>query len=247
INIRGNTRTRDYVIRREFDIAEGDAYNRVLVDRAERRLKNLAYFKTVKITNEPGSAPDRIILNVDVEEQSTGEFEVSFVEPYLLDYRLAFGVDFFAKQVDASSYYVYRQETIGGGLRFGVPIREDVGLSLRYSLYRQSIDLDQTLRNCNNVNPDFATTFPTFFGAPNGLNPATLAPPGYTGLSSCYLDGEASAAVKQQVAAGPAIISLVGYGLTYNTVDNNKNPTRGILVDLRQDFAGVGGDVNFIR
>ena len=61
INIRGNTRTRDYVIRREFDLAEGDAYNRALIDRAERRLKNLNYFKTVKITNEPGSAPDRIV------------------------------------------------------------------------------------------------------------------------------------------------------------------------------------------
>ena len=56
INVRGNTRTRDYVIRREFDISEGDAYNRALVDRAERRLKNLDFFKTVKITNEPGSA-----------------------------------------------------------------------------------------------------------------------------------------------------------------------------------------------
>ncbi|MEA2872416.1 MAG: outer membrane protein insertion porin family, partial [Hyphomicrobiales bacterium] len=63
INVRGNSRTRDYVIRREFDIAEGDAYNRVLVDRAERRLKNLNYFKTVKVTNEPGSAPDRVVLN----------------------------------------------------------------------------------------------------------------------------------------------------------------------------------------
>ena len=136
INVRGNTRTRDYVIRREFDIAEGDAYNRVLVDRAERRLKNLAYFKSVKITTEPGSSSDRVILNVDVEEQSTGEFsiaggystadglvgevsigernllgrgqyaraaltygqrtrglELSFTEPYFLDYRLAFGVD----------------------------------------------------------------------------------------------------------------------------------------------------------
>ena len=69
INVRGNTRTRDYVIRREFDIAEGDAYNRVLVDRAERRLKNLNYFKTVKITNEPGTSPDRIVINVEVEEQ----------------------------------------------------------------------------------------------------------------------------------------------------------------------------------
>src|SRR5579871_2015230 len=74
INIRGNTKTRDYVIRREFDIVEGDAYNHALIDRAERRLKNLGYFKNVKITSEPGSAPDRIVVNVDVEEQSTGEF-----------------------------------------------------------------------------------------------------------------------------------------------------------------------------
>ena len=77
INVRGNTRTRDYVIRREFDVGEGDAYNRALIDRAERRLKNLNYFKNVKITNEPGSAPDRIVLNVDVEEQPTGEFSIA--------------------------------------------------------------------------------------------------------------------------------------------------------------------------
>src|SRR5215467_12559957 len=77
INVRGNTRTRDYVIRREFDLAEGDAYNRALVNRAERRLKNLGFFKSVKINTEPGSAPDRVIVNVDVEEQSTGEFSVS--------------------------------------------------------------------------------------------------------------------------------------------------------------------------
>ena len=176
INLRGNTRTRDHVIRREFDISEGDAYNRVLVDRAERRLKNLGYFKTVKITTEPGSSGDRIILNVDLEEQSTGEFsvaggystsdglvaevsvgernllgtgtsaraavqfgqrtrgiELGYGEPYFFDYRLAFGVDVFAKQVDSSSSFVYRQETIGGGFRFGIPLREDLGLQLRYS------------------------------------------------------------------------------------------------------------------
>ncbi len=63
INVRGNTRTRDYVIRREFDLSEGDAYNRALVDRAERRLKNLDFFKSVKITTEPGSSSDRIILD----------------------------------------------------------------------------------------------------------------------------------------------------------------------------------------
>ena len=296
INLRGNTRTRDHVIRREFDISEGDAYNRVLVDRAERRLKNLGYFKTVKITTEPGSSADRIILNVDLEEQSTGEFsvaggystsdglvaevsvgernllgtgtaaraavqfgqrtrgfELGYAEPYFLDYRLAFGIDIFAKQIDSSSSFVYRQETIGGGFRFGVPLREDLGLQLRYQGYRQKIELDQILRNCNNVSPNFGldpfnpATYPTSLGAPTGINPATTPPPGYTGLGSCYADGEASAAIKQQVEAGAAIVSLVGYGLTYNTLDNNKNPTRGLSAELRQDFAGIGGDVNFIR
>ena len=138
INVRGNTRTRDYVIRREFDISEGDAYNRALVDRAERRLKNLDFFKSVKITAEPGSSSDRVVLMVDLEEKSTGDFSVSggysttdgalaevsvsernflgrglfakasvtygqyargyslsFVEPYLLDYRVALGLDLF--------------------------------------------------------------------------------------------------------------------------------------------------------
>src|ERR1700728_5140455 len=76
INIKGNIRTRDYVIRREFDISEGDPYNRALIDRAERRLKNLNFFKTVKITNEPGSAPDRVVINIELEEQSTGDFSV---------------------------------------------------------------------------------------------------------------------------------------------------------------------------
>ena len=66
IEIHGNMKTRDYVIRREFDFGEGDAYNKTLIDRAERRLKNLNYFKTVKISTRPGSAPDRVVLEVEV-------------------------------------------------------------------------------------------------------------------------------------------------------------------------------------
>jgi outer membrane protein insertion porin family len=77
INIRGNSRTRDNVIRREFDVAEGDPYNRALINRAERRLKNLNYFKDVKVTAEPGSAPDRVVINATVEEMSTGEFSIA--------------------------------------------------------------------------------------------------------------------------------------------------------------------------
>ena len=73
INIIGNVRTRDYVIRREFRLAEGDAYNPLMVDKAKKRLQQLGFFKTVEIKRRPGSAPDRVILDVELVEQSTGE------------------------------------------------------------------------------------------------------------------------------------------------------------------------------
>jgi outer membrane protein insertion porin family len=285
INIRGNTRTRDYVIRREFDIAEGDAFNKVLIDRAERRLKNLNYFKNVKITNEPGSAPDRVVVNVDVEEMATGEFSVSggysttdgfigevsigernllgrgqyakasvtygqyskgftvsFAEPYFLDQRLTWGIDLFAKDTSVSPYASYGTDTYGFSTRIGVPLREDFGVQLRYSLYRQSLTLNSILMNCNDINPDFVTTFPT----PDKLNNPFVPPAGATQLD-CFQDGEASLAIKQAVLNGPALVSLVGYSLVYNTLDVVKNPTSGNFVEFKQDVAGLGGNVNYIK
>jgi outer membrane protein insertion porin family len=77
IDIVGNTRTRDYVIRREFDIGEGDPYNHALIERGERRLNNLDFFKTVHISTRPGSAPDRVIVTIQVEDKPTGSVSVS--------------------------------------------------------------------------------------------------------------------------------------------------------------------------
>ena len=76
IEIRGNTRTRDYVIRREFDVSEGDAFNQVLIQRAKRRLEALGFFETVEVSTAPGTEPDQVILVVDVVDKSTGEFSV---------------------------------------------------------------------------------------------------------------------------------------------------------------------------
>ena len=286
INVRGNTRTRDYVIRREFDISEGDAYNRALVDRAERRLKNLDYFKTVKITTEPGSSSDRVVLIVDLEEKSTGDFSVSggysttdgalaevsisernllgrglfakasvtygqyargyslsFVEPYLLDYRVALGLDLYQRQQLSNSYISYGTKTLGFSPRLGFSLREDLALQLRYSIYQQEITLPSYLANCNNVlgssafnpSPAFAAsqTPPIDLTSTNGLG--------------CYSDGEASLPVRKELAGGKTLTSALGYTLTYNTLDNNKNPTDGLLVDFRQDFAGVGGDVSYLK
>jgi outer membrane protein insertion porin family len=309
INIHGNTRTRDYVIRREFDISEGDPYNRALVDRAERRIKNLNFFKNVKITNEPGSAPDRVVINVDVEEQSTGDFsvmggystadgfmgqvsisernllgtgryarasltygeyirgiELNFVEPYFLDNRVSAGIDLFARETLASPYLSYGTTTYGTNLKLGIPLREDLTLQLRYSIYSTQISLTSTLDNCNNINPNFTTNFPT----PNALAAAAVAAggisqyyPAYntatntnisngTLQSNClYENGsavfEASLPVREELAQGAYLTSLAGYGLTYNTLDNNKRPTSGLLVNFGQDFAGLGGSVAYMR
>jgi outer membrane protein insertion porin family len=287
INIRGNTRTRDYVIRREFDLGEGDAYNRALIDRAERRLKNLNYFKTVKITNEPGSAPDRVVLNVDVEEQPTGEFSISggystadgligevsvadrnlmgrgnyakasvsygqyvrgfdltFVEPFLFGYRMAGGIDLFARQNFRSSYVSYDSQTVGTNLRLGFALTEEIAFQPRYSFYQQKITLPNQYNNCQ-----FSSN--ALINGGLGVTPANEANGSDTNVlangpfGGCYADGEASLAIRKELAAGPVNVSLVGYTMSYNTLDNNKLPTSGLFAELRQDFAGVGGDVGW--
>ncbi|MEA2941466.1 MAG: outer membrane protein insertion porin family [Bradyrhizobium sp.] len=297
INIRGNTRTRDYVIRREFDVSEGDAYNRALVDRSERRLKNLDFFKSVKITTEPGSSTDRVILVVDLEEKSTGDFSVSggystsdgalaevsisernflgrgmfakasvqygqyarggslsFVEPYLFDYRVAGGLDLFYREQLANSYVSYTTKTMGFSPRLGFGLREDLSLQLRYSLYQTSVSLPSNLNNCNNLQflADGVTPNPAFFPTPAYINQVLggVDPTGNftsVGIPGCLGDGESSLPVRRELANGKTLTSLVGYTLNFNTLDNNKNPTDGLLLDFRQDFAGVGGDVTYLK
>ena len=63
----------------------------------------------------------------------------------------------------------------------------------------------------------------------------------------CYTDGEASLPVRKELAGGSTLTSSVGYSLNYNTLDNNKNPTDGLLIDFKQDFAGIGGDVSYLK
>jgi outer membrane protein insertion porin family len=300
INIRGNTRTRDYVIRREFDISEGDAYNRALVDRAERRLKNLDFFKSVKIVTEPGSSTDRVILTVDLEEKSTGDFSVSggysttdgalaevsisernflgrglfakasvtygqyargyslsFVEPYLLDYRIALGLDFFQRQQLANSYIAYGTKTLGFSPRLGFSLREDLSLQLRYSIYSQEIQLPNNLANCNNNSSNSLLAFnpsPAYANSVGqNVNGGSITSGGQTATDTsgiglwCYSDGEASLPVRKELQSGKTLTSSVGYSLNYNTLDNNKNPTDGLLIDWKQDFAGLGGDVKYIK
>jgi outer membrane protein insertion porin family len=279
IEVRGNTRTRDFVIRREFEIGEGDAYNRVLIDRAERRLNSLGYFKKVRITNQPGSQPDRVIIIVDVEDQPTGSFSVSggysttdgflaevsvsesnfmgrgqfvrasatvgqrargvefsFTEPYIFDQPIAAGFDLFAKQSDASNYSFYRNTIVGGTLRLGLPVTDEISFSPRYSVYNQYVSIpNDTKRPYNDcTSPIFGTT--------PGFNWYPLPP---SLFYNCLTNGEASLAIKE--SQGSRLTSLAGYTLAYNSLDRIKEPTSGIYAELKQDIAGLGGQSRFVR
>ncbi len=247
IDVYGNTKTRDYVIRREFDMSEGDAYNRVLVDRAERRLRGLGFFKTVAISTEPGSQPDRVIINVSVVEDATGSFSVgggystdegfiaeismteknflgrgqalkvsygmgdetnnfnvSFTDPYFLGYRVSAGFDVYGKNSDNSDNRPYDLKSYGGGVRLGLPITDDLNLSLNYKLA-----YDEFTNVLDQANTD----------------------PGNDGY---YEEGN-------------FITSSIGYGLTYSTIDNPQDPRNGAYAKFNQDFAGVGGDSRYVK
>ena len=134
-------------------------------------------------------------------------------------------------------------------------------MQLRYSIYWQQIQLASTMDDCNNINPDFMTSFPTQTAIVSAAM-AGLAYPGYSAAvaagnqTNCLLAGanlgqaligQASLPVRVELAQGGYLTSLAGYGFTYNTLDNNKHPTNGILVSFGQDVAGLGGDAFYIR
>ena len=281
IDIVGNTRTRDYVIRREFDIGEGDPYNHVLIERAERRLNSLGYFKKVHISNRPGSAPDRVIVVVEVEDQPTGSislsggysttqgflaelaytetnflgrgqyvrlsvsdgqytqgWKASFTEPYFLGQRLAAGFDIFHQVNNQNQYALYENWTTGATVRLGVPITDDLTFQPNYSIYESKITIPnnsgQPYDDC--VGPD-QTWFPG----------GTFIPVIPTVAINCLSNGEAPVEIKQAAAQGAIVTSLAGFSLLYNNLDNRRDPTTGWYVNYKQDFAGLGGQSEFIR
>jgi outer membrane protein insertion porin family len=249
IDIHGNTRTRDSVIRREFDFAEGDPYNKTLIDRAERRLKNLNYFKTIKITNKAGSAPDRVILDVALEEQATGNFSISggysttdgvLAEVKVGDHNvMGTGIDLkaavtygqYSKGVDLSATEPY---TWDNRVSTGVDLFAKQSLASNYQSYG-SESYGATLQVGTPITEQLGVQWRySIYNQAVTLDPASLA-------------AVPSLPITQAALAGPAWVSSVGDTVTYNTLDNNKAPTSGILSQTKQDIAGLGGDVNFLR
>lgn len=243
IEIIGNVRTLDKVIRREFRLAEGDAYNRLLVDTARRRLARLQYFKSVSVRNEPGSAPDRVIIIVRVVEQATGELSLgggwsSSSGPVIdisLSERNLLGRGQFIRLRARGGF-----ESLNVEFSFTEPKFMGRNMSAGFDIFFTENDLsDESSYKIKKVGGTIR------FGIP--LNDNWTLGTSYSLLQQDIFDVEADASPAIKDAAGATIVSSVSYALTFDTRNNVKNPSRGVYFQFAQDLAGIGGDVKYLR
>ncbi|MCB5176006.1 outer membrane protein assembly factor BamA [Microvirga lenta] len=276
LNVRGNSRTRDYVIRREFDLGEGDAYNKVLIDRAERRLNNLGYFKRVRISNEPGSAPDRVVVNVDVEDQSTGAFSVSggystadgFIGEVAVSESNFLGRGQFVRlagqlgeRTNGVDFSFTEPYFLGYRMSAGIDLFSKFSDQTKYSRYENRVTGGQ-LRLGLPFTEEFTLTlryslFQQDLKIPNTYkqpyNDCSAPLPGYTQLNAdgtpnrFFCEGNGEASLAIKESQGKTLTSLAGLTFNYNTLDNVKDPRNGFYAEVKTDFAGLGGDSRYFR
>jgi outer membrane protein insertion porin family len=247
IDIHGNAKTHDDVIRREFDFGEGDAYNRALVDRAERHLKALGYFKTVKITAAPGSAPDRVVLDVALEEQPTGNFFVSggySTTDGILGQVTISDRNFLGTGDIAEATLTYGQYARGFDIGITDPwfLGQHVGVGVDAFARQTFANSNQTF-NTSLYGGKLAVTTP--------INENLTSNWTYSlynqGLTLDPSLGAASLPIQQAAQKGSYWVSSIGNGVTFSTLDNAKDPTSGIRAQTNNEFAGVGGAANFAK
>ena len=242
INIAGNTRTKDYVIRREFRVAEGDAYNPLTIDQAKKRVKNLGLFKDVDVKRRPGSAQDRVIIDVNVIEQSTGE--LSFGAGYSTSEGVIGDVSITERNLMGNGQFLRLQlsgslERLQVNLSFTEPRFLDRNLAAGFDLFHKEVDYSNTSGfNSRRTGGGVRLGFP--------LSDKLWMQTNYTISRDEIFDVEPGASLAIQTSEGVSYTSLIGTSVTYDLRDDPRNPTKGFWFNSGVDFAGVGGDVQYV-
>lgn len=244
IDISGNVRTLDKVIRREMDLMEGDAFNAAKLRESKKEIQNLGFFSKVDVTNVPSeTSPDRTVVKVDVEEKSTGE--------------LSFGVGYSTSDGALFDISMRERNLLGRG--------QDLKVSGSIAESGQNISLAFTEPYF--LNRPLAAGFDLFSTVKDYQDEASydLAELGFAlrlgfkydrHLSQGFkyrlsqttiedVDDDASKYIQQ--IEGKSVLSQVSQSLTYNRLDSNVDPTDGFYVKLGTDVAGLGGDEQFVR
>ena len=243
INITGNIRTLDKVIRREITLVEGDAFNTAKLRRSRQNIRRLGFFDKVDVAQRQGEIPDKAIIDVDVQERSTGELsfgvgistaetvlaDISIRERNLLgkaqDLRLAIGFSATRQQVDLS---------------FTEPYFLDRNVSAGFDIFNRKEDL-QDRSSFDGQARGFAlrSRFPITENLKQGLR--------YTLRSDRIENTNNDTSPFIQLDEGDYVSSSVSYNLTYDTRDDDALPSTGIIIRGGQEIAGLGGDVQYFQ
>ncbi|MFC7734372.1 outer membrane protein assembly factor BamA [Roseomonas sp. GCM10028921] len=243
IDVTGNVRTQDRVIRREFRIAEGDAFNAALVRRSRQRIRDLGYFNDATISTTPGSAPDRVVLGANVSERATGE--VSIGGGYSTDAGALADLglrerNLLGTGIDARLNGVIAQRRSQLDLSVTDPSFLDRNLAVGADLFYITRDL-LSYSGYRERRYGFAVR------AGYEFNEYLRQSWAYTLSNRNIYDVDPLASRYIQEQKGETLLSQIGQTLTYDRRDSRLDPRNGYLLRLGTDFAGIGGDVQYVR
>ncbi|MDR3515396.1 MAG: outer membrane protein assembly factor BamA [Azospirillaceae bacterium] len=243
IDINGNLRTLDKVIRREFQLAEGDPFNASRLARSQQRLKDLNYFDKVDVTTVPGSTPDRTVIQVNVAEKSTGEVSVgagySTTDGVLGNFAIR-EHDFLGRGQNLELSISASQKTQQYNISFSDPYFLDRNLTA-------GVDLFRIIRNNENTSSYYvrSTGGNLHLGYP--LSDHLTQTWTYSMVDTSITNIDTSASVYIQEEEGARLVSSVGQELAYDRRDSKLDPSEGYIVRLSTDAAGAGGSTRYAR
>mgnify|MGYP002780455799 CR=1 FL=1 len=275
IDINGNTHTMDKVIRREFRLNEGDAFNSIQVKRTTERIKSLGYFQEdLEVEQSQGSGPDRIVLTTNVEEKPTGELSLSAgfssIENFIFQGSIR-ERNFRGKGQELRANVSYSSYSKSAELGFTEPYFLDRSIALGGDIFRRDSNAFNFIGNNRETTYESTQTgfqirtgVPIneylFFQGRYGLSQENITLDRFSFFTDSNADGirgNSDADTCDPVvsgrflceAIGDRLTSALGYSLVYNTKDSNLRPTRGHSVGISQDFAGLWGlgDVAYLK
>jgi outer membrane protein insertion porin family len=240
INIAGNTRTLDQIIRRQFRMQEGDAFNRVLIDRSRTRIRGLGFFKEVDVKNVPGSQPDRTNLTVNVTEQSTASLQVGLgysSTTSLLGEVSYTDTNWFGRgqnlRVSLQASYITKQALFS----FTEPYFLGRELAAGFDIYQTQTNFDQATYQSDTTAAVLRLGFPISEFSTVSLN--------YT-YQIADVRPYAGAPLDVQLASGSTNGSIFGFSYSYADLDDYRKPTTGATFTISQKFAGLNGNLKFL-
>ncbi|KZX97689.1 MULTISPECIES: outer membrane protein assembly factor BamA [unclassified Sulfitobacter] len=245
IDIEGNTTTLDRVIRRQFDSAEGDPFNPREIRESAERIRALGYFEEAEVNAREGSSPDQVVVDVDVQEKPTGSlnFGGSFSNNDGVGVAISFAEENFLGRGQKLSLAI---STASEATRYGLTFVEPslLGRDVAFGLTLDYAETDSSFATYNTERLVFqpSLTFP-------------VSENGRVQLRYTAEDIEVTArdtpvhglVIADDIAAGSQLSSSLGYTYTYDTRLTGLDPTMGMLFQIGQDFAGIGGDSSYIK